>query len=282
VTLLVGQRQRGQTGSDAHTSCAELALQNPEGVEQRRRGQTASGLQTTRAEPALLHALIGHYARQLWDVQRTRIALAHRVGAMQRDGLAEQWRLPLMAAVADLAATEHAIDLQLVRLARQHFLSDWISEAPGIGLGGFARLLGATGPLDRFATVSRLWAYLGMHVVDGTAPRRRRGQNSNWSAQGRVVARQLATAIVRVGRGRYRAAYDRKKAEYLARPRCGPSACPFGQTHTNRKGETLPCGLMHAHVAAMRYAVKLLVRDLWVAWRTVAAASHVLRGPSES
>ena len=25
---------------------------------------------------------------------------------------------------------------------------------------------------------------------------------------------------------------------------------------------------MHPHAAAMRYAVKLLLRDLWVAWRT--------------
>jgi hypothetical protein len=46
------------------------------------------------------------------------------------------------------------------------------------------------------------------------------------------------------------------KAEYLARPRLGPSACPFGQAHTTRRGEPVTCGLMHAHVAAMRYAVK--------------------------
>jgi hypothetical protein len=247
----------------------EPARHNPTHVEQRQLGQRSLVAHTARAEPALLHALIGHYARQLWDVQRTRIALSHRVGAMKRDGLSEQWRLPLIAATADLAVTEHAIDLQLVRLARQHYLSGWVSQAPGIGLPGFARLLGVTGPLDRFATVSRLWAYLGMHVDDGVAPRRRRGQRANWSAQGRVVAHQLAVAIVRVRRGRYRAAYDRKKAEYLARPRTGPSACPFGQAHTNKKGLPVTCGLMHAHMAAERYAVKLLLRDLWVAWRRV-------------
>jgi hypothetical protein len=236
-------------------------------VKQRQFGQRDTDAQTAGAALALLHALIGHYARQLWDVQRTRIAVSHRVGAMQRDGLAEQWRLPLIAATSDLATIEHAIDLQLTRLARQHFLSSWIQETPGIGLRGFARLLGVTGSLDRFATVSKLWAYLGMHVDDGMAPRHRRGQRANWSAQGRVVCHQIATSIVRVGRGRYREAYDRKKAEYLARPRRGPSACPFSQTHTTRKGELVACGLMHAHRAAMRYAVKLLVRDLWVAWR---------------
>src|SRR5207253_208596 len=99
--------------------------------------------------------------------------------------------------------TERAINLELVHLARQHFLRGWIQEAPGIGLPGFARLLGVTGPLDRFGTVSKLWAYLGMHVVSGAAPRRRRGQRANWSAQGRVVCHQLGVAIVRVRRGKY-------------------------------------------------------------------------------
>jgi len=238
-------------------------------VERRRLGQQGFDAQGRSAGLALLHTLLGHYARQLWDVQEARVAMTQRVGAMQRDGLADHWRLPLAAATAELAATEHAIDLQLVRLARQHFLSEWVLSAPGIGLRGFARLLAVTGSLDRFATVSRLWAYLGMHVVDGTAPRRRRGQRANWSAQGRVVCRQLAASIVRVRRGPYREAYDRKKAEYLARPRSGASACPFGQTHTNRKRETVACGLNHAHSAAMRYAVKLLLRDLWNAWRTL-------------
>jgi transposase len=227
------------------------------------------------AEPALLHALIGHYARQLWDVQRSRVAFSNRVGAMQRDGLADQWILPLTTSATDLAATERAINKHLKRLVRQHPLRAFIESAPGIGLAGFGRLLGATGPLDRFATVSKLWAYVGLHVVDGESPRRRRGKSANWSPQGRVVCHQLAVSIVRARRGRYRAAYDRKKAEYLVRPRVGLSTCPFGQTHTNRNGDAIPCGLNHAHNAAMRYAVKYLLRDLWVAWRKLATRAAV-------
>jgi hypothetical protein len=149
-------------------------------VERRQPGQRSNGsdAQFETADLALLHALISHHARLVWDIQRSRIALSNRAGAMQRDGLAEQWALPLITASADLAATEHAVDLHLQRLVRQHPLRAFIESAPGIGLRGFGRLLGATGSLDRFATVSRLWAYLGMHVVDGAAPRRRRGQRA--------------------------------------------------------------------------------------------------------
>jgi len=232
--------------------------------------QPSRDAQTTTAGLGLLHALLGHYARLLWDLQKARIAMTHRAAAMERDGLALEWRLPLITAASDLKAQEHAVDLQLRRLARQHFLAGWVRRAPGIGLPGFARLVAITGSLDRFGNPAKLWKYLGMHVADGTAPRRRRGQRANFSPQGRVVCHQLGDSISKLkpGNGPYRAAYDRKKAEYLARPRGGPSACPFGQTHTNRQGEPVQCGRMHAHVAAMRYAVKVLLRDLWVAWRT--------------
>jgi hypothetical protein len=209
---------------------------------------------------------MAHYSRLLWDIQQTRIALGNRARAMERDGLAEAWRRPLIAAADDLARTEHAINLELARLGRRHALRGWIEAAPGIGLPGFARLLAVTGPLDRFANVGKLWAYLGMHVVGGAAPRLRRGAQACWSAQGRSVCYQLGMSIVRAGHGRYREAYDRKKTEYLARTRRGPSACPFGQVHTNRRREVVPCGLMHAHVAAMRYSVKALLRDLWTEW----------------
>jgi hypothetical protein len=236
----------------------------------------------TSADLALLHALVGHYARMLWDVQEARVAMANRIAAMRRDGVPEQWHEPLAVVVRDLEAAERAVNRQLARLSRRHFLSGWIEATPGIGLPGFGRLIAVTGALDRFATTSKLWAYLGMHVQDGMAPRRRRGQRSAWSVQGRVVCHQLARSIVRARRSRYREAYDRKKAEYLARDRRGPSACPFGQTHRDHAGNVLQCDRRHAHAAAMRYAVKRLLRDLWVEWRHAAPLRTRPENPSES
>ena len=140
-------------------------------VAERQPCQSRFDAQRTRAGLALLHALLSHYARQLWDVQRTRIALANRVGAMERDGLAKQWTLPLAAAVHDLAVTERAIDRQLTRLAEQHFLSRCIADAPGVGLPGLGRLLGVTGPLDRFATGAKLGADLEAKLAGLQSPR---------------------------------------------------------------------------------------------------------------
>lgn len=210
-------------------------------------GRTASDAHEMHADLALLHALMGHYARTLWDVQQVRVMMGNRVAAMERDGVPPAFRVLVVAAAAELVRKERSLDYQLERLARRHPMASFIQQAPGIGLPGFARLLGITGSLDRFATVSKLWAYLGMHVVDGGAPRRHRGETANWSSQGRMLCHQLGESIVKVGRGPYREAYVRKKAEYAA----------------DRPDWTQA----HRHKAAMRYAVKLLLKELWLEWR---------------
>lgn len=195
-----------------------------------------------------LHAYLGHYARQLWDIQKLRIQVGNRVKAMERDGLPEHWIAPLREQADALEKLESAIDRQLGRLAKQHFMADWITAQRGIGLPGFARLMGITGTLDRFPNVAKLWAYLGMHVVEGVAPKRHKGELANWSPQGRVLCHQIGDAIVKIGAGGpYREAYDAKKAYYeVERP---------DWTQARR------------HNAAMRYAVKELLKAMWCEWR---------------
>lgn len=241
---------------------------------------------------ARLHALLGYYARQLRDLQKERIGASNRVAAMERDGLGD-FAEPARVVVAQYHAIEKAIDRELTKLAKQHFMADWIAEQRGIGLPGFARLLGVTGDISRFPTVSKFWKYLGLHVVDGHAPRREKGvawthtdctywhlatckpdcatdhhpncgpgiPGTAYSPQGRVVCHQLAEAIVKVGGdGPCRRAYDEKKAYYEAgRP-------DWSQARR--------------HNAAMRYAVKELVKHLWVEWHTrrgqLSGATHDL------
>ena len=252
---------------------------------------------TTKSELPIAetHALMGHYARMLLDIQKLRVAMGNRIGAAERDGLPPEYVEPLRLQVEAIEKSERAVNGQLEKLSKKHPMRDFISDTPGIGLAGFARLLGIVGPLDRFPTPSHLWSYLGMSVVDGHAPKRAKGQKAKWSPAGRVLCHQLGDSIVKLGRGAYREAYDRKKAEYLARERTGPSGCPFGQEHRahDRVAVVMETGAVwerktgddkvvrcvkqadgketsaHCHSAAMRYAVKLLLKDLWCEWRDV-------------
>jgi hypothetical protein len=221
-----------------------------------------------------LHFLLGHYARQLFDAQKQRIMAGNRVAAMERDGLGA-YAEPAKAVVAEYEAIERGINRELTRYAKQHFMRSWIEDQRGIDLPGFARLLGVTGNIDRFPTVSKLWKYLGLHVVDGHAPRREKGVawthtdcqfwhlrackpecrtdhhpscipngvGTAYAPQGQVVCHQLGESISKAKRkaapeknGPYQLAYIEKRRYYLQdRERSGPSMCPAGQTHKSKK-----------------------------------------------
>lgn len=259
-----------------------------------------------------LHTALGHLARQLWDLQKERIGAGNRVAAMERDQVNPDFLKRSALIVDGLKAIEADIEADIRAAIRRHPLAPWITAQRGIGLVTFANLLGVTGDIGRFPTVSKLWKYLGLHVTpDGAAPKKKKGEGwthtdcahehlttcpptcttdhhpncapgalgTAYSPKGRTICYMLGEAIVKVGgEGPYRAAYDAKKRYYLQhRERSGPSGCPMGQIHKTEKGAILACvksvdGVetsIHVHRAAMRYAVKELVKALWIEWHRV-------------
>ena len=268
---------------------------------------TQESLDTQRLDDDLarLHALLGHYARQLWDVQKQRIGAGNRVAALEREGMGA-YAEPAREIVKEYESIEKAIERVLVKEVKKHFMADWIEAQRGIGLPGFARLLGVTGSLDRFATVSKLWKYLGLHVVDGRAPKREKGVpwthtdctfdhlmackpdcatdhhpncvpggvGTAYAPQGRVLCHQLAESIVKLGHRRS-----------CHGPACDdPTACtclvectvdhggPYRRAYMDKKAyyeaERPDWTQARRHNAAARYAVKELIKALWIEWHT--------------
>lgn len=227
--------------------------------------------------------------RIYWGLQRTRIQIGNRVKALERMAakLGGEIDPAILAPFTDvvlpaLEETEEALAHKIERLMRHHPIAPWVQQPSGVGLFRVGLLLGLTGPLDQFPNPAKLWKYVGMHVTDGHAARRERGVRftktdaeagvvgTAYSPDGRALAFNIGAGIVRMGHGPYRAVYDVKKAEYLLRERTGPSKCPFGQTHKDRGGALMKCGLAHLEQAARRYATKRYLRDLWVAWRALS------------
>ncbi|MBX4189653.1 transposase [Candidatus Parcubacteria bacterium] len=59
-------------------------------------------------------------------------------------------------------------------------------KVEGCGMSVSARIIAAVGDVRRFETMPKFKAFLGVHVLsDGTFPRRRRNQLSNWNPSGR-------------------------------------------------------------------------------------------------
>lgn len=241
----------------------------------------------TAAEIEVLHLSLGQYARMLWDAQAGRVAVGNRIKAVEKIGLPDS---SVVDALKDVELSfidaERKCNANILRCVKSHPLARWIEAQRGIGLASFANLLGVTGPLDRFPTVSKLWKYLGLDVrPDGHAPRAKKGEG--WTHTDctfqhlrtckpdcvtdhhpNCVVGGVGTAFSPMGKkvccfniaemgiehqsagsgGPYRAAYDGKKAYYEAeRPDWTP---------------------MHRRVAARRYAAKMFIKALWIEWHT--------------
>lgn len=166
-------------------------------------------------------------------------------------------------------------------------LNTWQKNTVGIGKKQLGRLLGAIGdPADR-QMVSQLWAYCGYHVIPmtkhgptttsasssvvspnqapsenhsslvGVAPKRKKGEQSNWSNKARMRAWNIAGSCIKQKTSPYRVTYDQariKYAEAIHNVDCAQCKAKVGD----------PLSLGHQHARALRIVAKTMLKDLWV------------------
>lgn len=206
-------------------------------------------------------------------------------------------RLDLRYAVRGVKMIESACEANIATIMSLHPLTPWVTSLRGVTVEHFGRILAETGSLANYATVSRLWKQCGLAVSsEGTSYRRKRGtpfvrvkdnvaalergdplrEVTAYNPEARVLLIQFATSQLN-SRGSYRDQYDRKKAEYQARPRLGPSECPFPAFETNphrdRSGKIIKCGDGHIENATLRYIAKEFLKDAWCEWQRCTKAA---------
>lgn len=181
-----------------------------------------------------------------------------------------------------LVALEHEAELNLKRALRKCGIHPWVKAQTGLGEKQVARLLGVVGDPywhlaeDRPRTVSELWAYCGLHVLPasqalvdtrvpraggaqtsdpghqafdthaghaGVAARRRKGQQANWSTEGKTRAFLIATSCLKQIGSPYRTVYLNRRQHTAV-------------THPDWT-------LGHSHNDGLRIASKAILRDLW-------------------
>ncbi|WP_280393126.1 hypothetical protein [Nocardia wallacei] len=248
--------------------------------------------------------MLGVLADAVDDLERVRIANANRVYRLtltraDKDGEERGFGLtldhPQVAKLAfivkALEAAEHDAVLNLQRALRKHPLAGFQKRHKGIGEKQLARLLAVIGDPywhdlhERPRTVSELWAYAGMHVqlhagghaatgfhgtnAPGVAPKRTRGQKSNWNETARKRVWVIASAMPKFPGGKYEAVYRQAREKYAAAVhsvecvRCGPKGKPAPV------GSALSDG--HKHARAVRLVAKEILKDLWIEARDLYA-----------
>lgn len=147
---------------------------------------------------------------------------------------------------------------------------EWAAHVRGLGACSLGQILGELGDPAKYATVSKVWTRMGVGLVE-SSPGAWVRQRKVASAEGallhqyvparRALLYVIGENLVKLNDAEYRAAYDTKKAEYLT-----------------REGWTR----MHAHKAAMRFATKRLLRDLWVARRALHPSRETQDDPERA
>lgn len=118
-----------------------------------------------------------------------------------------------------------------------------------------ASFVAYSGGFDRFPTVASLWHYYGQHVVDGAAPKRKKGQNIDWNPRGRVMLYQLASTIIKNRKNPWRAVFDEYRAQEIAMHDTKHPGCKHKDGHSTSR--------------AMRKMVKEIVKQFFLAYNGV-------------
>jgi len=243
------------------------------------------------------------------DVQRTRLALDQR--GIPSDGMkaiedrlgrkirAELERQPVWPWLSEFPGLGGVHTARLIALigdphrfpgrqcdaghhhsaADHHFEID-VPSGCGYELADGTVCAAPVGPVRRGTGTRSLWHYLGLHVVDGRSPRKRKGQRVDWNPKGRTAVLMpggIADQIVRARVPVYRDLYDATKAR-LTNERAvgareiaalaGPLASEGAEVE-DRLAPELTVGLRPFQIDAIarKVAAKAFVADLLAEWK---------------
>lgn len=166
----------------------------------------------------------------------------------------------IAASIEPLTAARHQIELEMARAVRKLPVYPWAKAVKGLGELGLAVIVGEAGDLGSYPKKGHLWKRLGLAPHDGMAYstwRMKGGLTAeDWTAAGYSPRRRaeiyavISEPLFRTQspiQGPYRLAYDRRRELTAA-------------THPDWTKA-------HSHMDGLRIMTKLLVRDLWSAWR---------------
>lgn len=229
-------------------------------------------------------------ARTVEELMQPRIATTNRIHQLNHYGLPTQ----RAEAIRDeLATVERHATLELEKAMKRHPLGPWVLAQKGVGLKTAGRLLAILGnPADR-PNPAKLWAYCGYHVIDGAAPRRRKGEQANWNTNAKTLCYLIAEANIKNRSSAYRHVYDTARLKHadavhtIDCPQCGIcDGCGKApgknkQTHLEDTGcddrrirkaaAGDPLKDSHKHARAMRAVSKQFLLDLWKEARRIQA-----------
>ena len=154
---------------------------------------------------------------------------------------------------------------------------NYLKDINGIGKPSAAELIAIIKDIKRFPTVSKLWAYFGLHVINGSAPKRKAGQVANWNGRAKsLVLNDIVsngfklngaervdkeTGEVTKEAAYWRCVYDSYKEAELEKNEMRPEDEKLSKGHTDKR--------------AMRKTGKEFLKRLWIKWNELEEAESI-------
>lgn len=243
-----------------------------------------------RTLPDLIGALqVTH--RTLDDLMRAHQRIDLQIKAIER-GIASLADLPAEERAAREMGMAYTIDIldsarqalkapmraqqrELARLGSMLPVHAWQRGVRGFGEVGLARIVAECGDLRNYAGPAKVWKRMGLAVIDGERQRKVTGAAALTHAyvpRRAAIMYNIGESLLKTNDGAYRETYLRRKAiEQEAHPEWAAEKSVDRLT-----GKPVSAHPKHYHNRARRYMVKLLLKDLWQAWR---AAGEMLLAP---
>lgn len=180
-------------------------------------------------------------------LQKGRVAFKNRLEAINRgDSVVDEGEEALMTYwYEQFSALEADADEQIQEAAASHPIIEQAVEVKGAGFITLAKIV-AHIDIRRANTISALWRYAGLAVVDGKAERLKKGEKAHFNRDLKTAVYLLGTQFLKAN-SPYRQIYDEAKAGYEEKK----------PDWTNG----------HRHLAAMRVMMKVFLSHLWLRWR---------------
>ncbi len=178
-----------------------------------------------------------------------------------------------------IKASQDSLAKQMGKLVETLPIASWVEAQHGVGFPMIGKIIAAAGgDLSMYSTPAKLWKRFGEHVVDGQAPKPKRGQKLGFNPAYRAISFQLGDSLIKAGgtveKGNlspWKQVYEARKRFEIERAvatgkKVVPAAkipdadlkLPFNKRKHMSEG--------HIHNRAVRYMRKKFLEALWQEW----------------
>jgi len=189
------------------------------------------------------------------EIQKVRVSTGQRIWAVGED----ENNGHILKSISKI---EHDIEKEMLAELQNHKIWEWLSPIKGMGAATASGLIAYIGDIERFEMPSHLISYAGLDVINGLAPKKRKGKELNHHPKLKSLLLGIIGDNFRKQRTEiYRNIYDIEKKKELDK-RFPPGF--LKEKYNGYKEKDIKLSKGHADNRAIRKMMKIFLQHYWV------------------